>query len=151
MQEPAVRTGRVTAPGIPPPLRSGTWTALATIAALLVLLGVGIAVARARGRFGIEAPQTTGHPDFERYFRVQQNTVEQFVFFLPALWLAAFTLGDRWAALGGFVWVAARIAYAVGYYRAATMRGPGFIVAMLASLLLLAGALIQILRHLLFG
>ena len=31
----------------------------------------------------------TGAPELERALRVQGNTVEQFVIFLPALWLAA--------------------------------------------------------------
>ena len=127
------------------------WTALATIAALLVLLGVMIAVPKACIRYKVEAPQITGNPDFERCFRVHQNTVEQLVFFLPSLWLAAFTLGDRWAALGGAVWVVGRILYAFGYYRSASQRGPGFIIAMLTTLVLLLGSLVQILRHLLTG
>jgi uncharacterized membrane protein YecN with MAPEG domain len=128
-----------------------TWTALATVAALLLFIGVSIAVARARSRFALPAPATSGHPDFERYFRVQQNTLEQLMLFLPSLWLAAFTLGDRWAALGGAVWVVGRIVYAWGYYQDAEKRGPGFGIATLASLALLLGALVQILRHLLVG
>ena len=126
-----------------------TWTALATIAALIVLLGVSIAVGRARIRHGIDAPQTTGNPDFERCFRVQQNTLEQFVFFLPSLWLAAFTLGDRWAAIGGVVWVVGRIVYAQGYYRAADKRHIGFLLTVPPSIVLLLGALIAILSRLL--
>jgi hypothetical protein len=121
------------------------------VAALVLFLAVSIGVARARVRFGVRAPVTSGNPDFERYFRVQQNTLEQLMLFLPSLWLAAFTLGDRWAALGGGVWVVGRILYAAGYYRDAEKRGPGFVIAMLASLALLLGALVAILRHLVTG
>ncbi|MBI1778997.1 MAG: MAPEG family protein [Proteobacteria bacterium] len=129
-------------------LASYLWTALATVAALLVLLGVSIMVGRARSRYKIDAPAITGHADFERYFRVQQNTLEQIVFFLPSLWLASFTLGDRWAALGGAVWVVGRIVYARGYYQAADRRHVGFLIGTLAGLVLLAVAFIQIIRML---
>ena len=49
----------------------------------------GVLVGRARGQYGIAAPATTGHPVFERYYRVQMNTVESLLVFLPGLWLAA--------------------------------------------------------------
>ena len=42
------------------------WTALVTIVALLVYLGMGLQVAAARGKSGIEAPAMTGHPALER-------------------------------------------------------------------------------------
>src|SRR5215472_3834074 len=61
--------------------------ALVTALALALYLGTVIAVMRARGHYGIAAPATSGHPVFERLFRIQQNTLEQLVLFLPALWL----------------------------------------------------------------
>jgi glutathione S-transferase len=50
---------------------------------------------RAREKYGIKAPSVTGHENFERAYRVQMNTVEQMVFFLPALWLCAVLLPTR--------------------------------------------------------
>ena len=71
--------------------------ALIEYAVILMLTG------QARGRFGVPAPATTGNPSFERYFRVQQNTIEQLVIFFPALYLfAAFVSANVAAALG--VW-----------------------------------------------
>ena len=61
---------------------------LAVIVGLLALLEYWIFLimtGQARGRFGVAAPATTGHPVFERYFRVQMNTIEQLVLFLPGL------------------------------------------------------------------
>ena len=87
------------------------------------------------------APATTGNADFERVFRVQMNTLEAAVAFLPALWLAATYGSATWAGVIGLAWVAARIWYAVAYARDADRRGPAFGIGVLAllSLLVLAG------------
>ena len=100
--------------------------ALTTLAALLFYVVTIINVGRARGRFKIDGPAVTGHPDFERVVRVQMNTLEQLVAFLPALWLFAFYLSPNWAATLGSAWIAGRVIYAVGYYRAADKRAAGF-------------------------
>ena len=43
----------------------------------------------------------TGHPEFERAVRVQMNTIEQFVIFLPLLWLATIYFRIYRLAAGG--------------------------------------------------
>ncbi len=114
-------------------------TALVTLLAVLLYFSTGILVGLARRRTGIEAPATTGHPDFERAFRVQMNTLEWMPIFLPAMWLTALYVGDRWAALGGVIWIIGRVLYIVGYNRAAEKRGLGFAIqAMSATVLWLA-------------
>ena len=55
--------------------------------ALVQLIAFGMIVGWARGKYGVEAPATTGNPVFERYFRVQMNTVEMMVVFVPAIYL----------------------------------------------------------------
>jgi len=80
--------------------------ALVTLLSLALFFWMGADVARARGRFGVPAPAVTGHPEFERHFRVQANTLEGLVLFLPSLWVFALTidalrgsdLGDKIAA-----------------------------------------------------
>ncbi len=79
----------------------------------------------ARAKYKIEAPAVIGHPDFERVFRVQVNTLEQLVAFLPALWLFALYVSPAWASVLGAVWIVGRVLYAVGYVPAADKRGPG--------------------------
>ena len=59
-------------------------TGIVTLLAVLISLAFAIGVARARRRVGIDAPAMTGHPDLERALRIQGNTVEQFVIFLPS-------------------------------------------------------------------
>jgi len=119
--------------------------ALVTVLALLLYVGVFVAAGRARGRYGVEAPAVTGAPEFERALRVQQNTIEQLIWFLPALWLFAFYVSPLWGSLIGLVWIAGRIYYAVSYYRDPATREPGFIIGFVASGVLLIGALIGIL------
>ncbi len=77
---------------------------------------------------------------------MQQNTLEQLVLFLPALWLFALTIGDPWASLIGLVWPIGRILYAWGYYRDAEKRGPGFVLSVAATMVLLIGAAIGLVR-----
>jgi glutathione S-transferase len=125
------------------------WSGLATIAALLVFVWTGVMVSRARRRTGIKAPATSGDPAFDRVFRVQMNTLEQIVLFLPSLWLAAVVFSDRWAAAAGLVWVVGRVIYARAYYVAAEGRGPGFYMTVAPTFILLISAAIGLVRGLL--
>ena len=102
-------------------------------------------------RYKVEAPAVTGHPIFERYFRVQQNTVEQLVLFFPALFLFTQFMGAGLAALVGLVFVAGRVLYAIGYVKDPARRGPGFLISSLANAALVLGALVGSLRALLVG
>ncbi|HEU4616733.1 MAG TPA: MAPEG family protein [Gammaproteobacteria bacterium] len=120
------------------------WTALATWAALVLYAAVGANVSRARIKYGVEAPAVQGHASFERVFRVHQNTLEQLVLFVPALWLFAWFVSDAWAAALGGVWIAGRALYARTYYADAAKRGPGFALAGLATIVLLIGAVVGI-------
>ena len=121
-----------------------TFPALVLALALLLYVGVFIAVGRARLRYGVKAPAVTGAPEFERAFRVQQNTVEQLVWFVPSFWLFALYASPLWAGIIGLVWIAARAHYAVSYCRDPDSRGPGFVIAFLSAGALLLGAIIGI-------
>jgi uncharacterized membrane protein YecN with MAPEG domain len=121
-------------------------SATVTIVALIVYFVLGANVARARGRYQVAAPAVDGDPAFARIYRVQQNTLEQLVLFLPALWLFALTIGDPWAGLIGVVWPIGRILYAWGYYRDAEKRGPGFVLSVAATMVLLIGAVVGLVR-----
>ena len=119
---------------------SHIYTAAATLLALLLYLVLTMVVGRARTRYGIKAPAITGNENFERAHRVQMNTVEQMVFFLPALWLYAVLLSDKGAAVGGLIWVIGRGLYAVSYLNDPAKRGPGMVISMLAQTGLFLGA-----------
>jgi len=119
---------------------SHSFPALVTMLALALYVACFVAVGRARHQFGIKAPAVTGVPEFERVFRVQQNTIEQLVLFLPAQWLFALFVSPLWGGILGLVWIGARAHYAVSYRRNPDSRGPGFIIAFISNAILLVGA-----------
>ena len=97
---------------------------------------------RARGRLGVPAPAITGNAEFERYLRVQYNTIEQLVIFLPALFGFAHFVSPAWAAALGVVFIVGRALFARGYVRDPARRGPGFGLTLLANTALLLGSLL---------
>src|SRR5262249_26159334 len=117
------------------------YTDLVMVAALLVYVWTLFQVGRARAAHKIAAPATDGPPDFQRVYRVQMNTLEQLVWFLPSLWLFASAWGDLWAAAVGVFWPFGRIIFALAYYKAAEKRSLGFLITFFASAILLLGGL----------
>jgi uncharacterized membrane protein YecN with MAPEG domain len=115
------------------------------IVGALALLEYGVFVlicGHARGRHGVVAPATTGNAAFERAFRVQMNTLEQLVIFLPGLLLFAVYVSEPWAAALGVVFILGRALYARSYLTDPARRGPGFGITLLANGALLIGGLI---------
>lgn len=110
--------------------------------ALLQFFLFGIQVGNARRRFGVPAPATSGHPDFDRVFRVQMNTLEQLALFVPSLLLFAHLVDERWAAGLGIVYLVGRQMYSRGYTQAAAKRSLGFAVSSLPVMILLVGSLV---------
>jgi glutathione S-transferase len=127
------------------------FTALITLASLLFYVLIAFAVAKARVRCNVKAPATTGDPAFERIYRVQMNTLEWLVIYLPCLWLFAFYVSDAGAAALGAVWIAGRYLYKEGYEEAAEKRGRGFAIQAGATLVLLLGAMLGILYRMATG
>jgi len=64
------------------------------------MFGLTFNVGRARVKYQVKAPAVSGHELFERAYRIQLNTIENVLMFLPALWLYALFIGDKGA--GGF-------------------------------------------------
>ncbi|HEY8585366.1 MAG TPA: MAPEG family protein [Rhodanobacter sp.] len=125
--------------------------ALVTLLNVLLLFGTAWAVGSARGKYAIKAPATAGHPLFERAYRVQMNTLENTVLFLPTLWLAAHYGFSDWAGAAGLVWIVGRVWYALAYLKDPGKRGPGLLVGMFGWLVVLALACIGVGRALLIG
>src|ERR1700676_1921725 len=125
-----------------------SFPALVSVLALVLYIAVFAEAGRVRHRFDVKAPAVTGPPEFERAFRVQQNTLEQLVWFIPALWLFALYVSPLWGGVIGLVWIAGRAHYAVSYYRDPETRGPGFLLGFASPAVLLVGALIGIVAKL---
>jgi glutathione S-transferase len=117
-------------------------TAIVTCLALLLYGALIAQVSRARIKYSIHAPATSGHPAFERALRIQVNTGEQLLLFLPGLWMFATLVSSACAALLGLAWIAGRILYAMSYAADPARRAPGFTIAGLATGVLLLGSLI---------
>ena len=119
--------------------------ALVTLVAMLAVaeyLFFTVQVGRARVRTGVKAPAVSGNEEFERYFRVQQNTVEQLVIFLPSLYASGLLMSDIFAAVVGLAFIAGRGMYFTGYTRDPEARGMGMIISFGANAALLLGGLV---------
>jgi uncharacterized membrane protein YecN with MAPEG domain len=121
-------------------------TALVTVAAILYTFMLGGRVGALRGKTGVAAPATTGDPIFERAFRIHMNTTEQLVVFLPVLWLSVQVIGDAWTGLVGVVWLAGRVLYTASYMKDPARRGPGMLVTLSATLVLVVVTLVGVVR-----
>ena len=110
--------------------------------ALIQYLYFGIAVGGARGRYGVAAPATTGDEAFERYFRVHQNTLEQLIVFIPAIFTTGYFANEIYAVAAGVAFLIGRTLYFRSYTKDAEKRGPGMIVTMAANVALIAGGLV---------
>jgi len=110
-------------------------SAAVTVLSILFVFYTGLLVARMRGKHKIDAPAVTGNPEFERAYRVQVNTLEQFVMFLPLLWLATryFEPLPWLPAVLGLVWIIGRILYMNGYVTAPEKRSTGFLITVVAT------------------
>ena len=114
--------------------------------AVVQLFVFGSMVGWARGKYGVSAPATTGHPIFERYYRVQMNTVEALIVFLPGLWLAAKYWSPKYAAILGAIYLIGRVLYLVSYVADPKKRSLGFSLSMTPAIVLVIAALVGAIR-----
>jgi glutathione S-transferase len=121
-------------------------SAAVTVLAVLLSLYTMMLVGRMRSKHGVHAPAVTGAPEFERAFRVQMNTLEQFVLFLPLLWLATvYPVVSGYLAPGlGLIWLIGRVLYASGYMGDPAKRSLGFNIGAAAVLGLLVLSIVGI-------
>ena len=115
-------------------------TTLAVLVALLVYFGLGGVVGMARTKFNVPAPQSSGHPEFDKRNRVHMNTLEQLVMFVPAAMFAAPVLGDPITAVIALVWSVGRLLYARAYYVDPAKRSLGFLLTFLPTIILIGAA-----------
>jgi uncharacterized MAPEG superfamily protein len=115
---------------------------IVTALAILQFVWFGIQVSKARGKYGVHAPAVTGNQVFDRYFRVQQNTLELLIAFIPGLYLFGHYFNPLWAGGLGVVYLIGRQIYSVSYVKDPKSRGPGYGLSMLPTLILLVSGLI---------
>lgn len=125
---------------------STQWVQLVTLVAVGQFFVFGMLVGRARQRYNVAAPATTGNEMFERYYRVQMNTLETMVVFLPALWVAAQYWRQEIVASIGAVYLIGRFLYLRGYVAEPRRRGLGYGLSVLPTFALVVLALIGVVR-----
>ncbi len=116
--------------------------AIIVVFVLLEYLVFGALVSWARMKYKVDAPATTGHPMFERYYRIHQNTMEALIVFVPASFFFARFVNVAAAAALSALFFVARIIYAVGYLKDPAKRVPGSVLTLLINAALVIGALV---------
>jgi len=115
---------------------------IVTALAIFQFIVFGFKTGRARDKYGVKAPAITGNEIFERHFRVQQNTMEQLLVFLPGIFLFSRYWNPVWAAALGAVYLIGREIYAAAYVKNPASRSLGFALSALPAMVLIAGGLI---------
>jgi glutathione S-transferase len=110
--------------------------------ALLQFFAFATAVGIAREKYNVAAPATTGHEVFERYFRVQMNTMELLIMLVPAIWMFGFYVSAHVAAGLGAVYIIGRCVYFFSYVKNPKTRSLGFGLSAAPIAALVIGALI---------
>ena len=116
--------------------------AIVTALALVQYFWFGYLVSEARIRHGVNAPATSGHPEFDRRFRVHQNTAEQLLAFMPAVWIFGWYAHALIGALIGVLFIAGRFVYQQSYMKDPSTRALGAMMSGVATIVLLVGGLI---------
>lgn len=109
--------------------------------ALLQFVYFAMRVGAARAKYQVPAPAISGHEMFERYFRVQMNTLELLVVFVPAILMFGAHISPRWAAGIGVIYLIGRFLYLRGYVSDPKKRSLGFGLSFLPTLVLLFGGI----------
>lgn len=115
---------------------------LIAVLAIFQFIVFGFLVGKAREKYGVKAPAISGNELFERAFRVQMNTLEQLVCFLPALFLAGAYWPQPYVAILGAVYLVGRTLYQRAYVADPAKRGLGFMLTILPTFLLLIAGLV---------
>jgi len=93
------------------------WVVLTGVASIFMCMWKGIKVGQARKKYKVEYPDMYSKDDqtFNCIQRAHQNTLENFPPFLFFLTMGGLS-HPLVAAVSGWIWIAGRVVYALGYY-----------------------------------
>jgi len=126
----------------------------ATLIVLLALLQYVWFTARvglARGKYKVDAPACDGDEAWNRLFRVQQNTMEQLIVFIPAVYAFSYYMSELWMMVPGLAFIIGRFLYSAEYQKDPKTRTPGMSITLLANVVLVLGALFGLLKVMFFS
>jgi len=116
--------------------------AIVTSLALIQAVWFALQVGAARQRHGVSAPAVSGHDDFDRHYRVHQNTMEQLIVFMPCLWMFGYFVDPYWGAGIGAVFILSRFIYRRSYLKDPKSRSGAFGIGFMTMTILLLGSMI---------
>ena len=119
----------------------------AVIIILLALLQYSyfaFTVGLSRNKLEVFAPKISGHDIWERTFRVQQNTLEQLIIFIPGMLAFSFYVSGVWVLIPGIGYLLGRQLYSYLYVKDPKSRTPGFLLTFFSNMILVIGTLIAI-------
>jgi len=122
------------------------YATLMVLLALLQYVWFTMRVGITRGKYHIDAPACEGEENWERGFRVQQNTLEQLVIFIPTSYAFAYYISSVWVLLPGGLFIIGRFLYSAEYLKDPKTRTPGMSITLLANVILLLGALFGLVK-----
>ena len=114
---------------------------LIVLLALLQYVFFTMRVGLGRGKYKVDAPSCEGDENFERLFRVQQNTMEQLIVLIPATYAFAYYMSSKWVLIPGAIFIIGRFLYSAEYVKDPKSRTPGMALTLLANVVLIMGAL----------
>jgi len=126
----------------------------ATLIVLLALLQYVWFTARvglARGKYNVNAPACDGDETWNRLFRVQQNTMEQLIVFIPATFAFAYYMNELWMMVPGLAFIIGRFLYSAEYQKDPKSRTPGMAITLLSNVVLVLGALYGLVKVMFFN
>ena len=115
---------------------------LVMLFALVEYIAFILIVGGTRNKYGVRAPATTGNDIWERLHKVQVNTTEQLVLFLPSIYFFAYYTSKLWAVGLGCVYLLGRIIYFFAYKDSPEKRILGAAMTTLPSYIMVGGAII---------
>lgn len=119
-------------------------TALLILIALAQYVFFSARVGALRGKYGVDAPKTTGDENWERLYRVQMNTLEQLIVFVPAMLIFSSYVSALWVWIPGLLFIVGRQLYAFEYVKNPPSRVAGMGLTLLANAVLLVGSLVAV-------
>ncbi|MEE4350292.1 MAG: MAPEG family protein [Pacificimonas sp.] len=124
-------------------------TSLGVLLVICTKIYAMMLVGKARGKYEVQAPATTGPDGFVRAFRAHQNFVEQMVIFLPVVAILTALFGDVVGGIYALIFAIGRFLFVRGYNVEASKRQTGFMIGSLATLAALIACVVGIVIQLL--
>ena len=115
------------------------------ISLLQVLLAFRVGTMRSKHKVQSYETYMTKNTEFIIAHRIQVNTLESVMVFLPLLWVATFWGYEIAAAIIWWIWIISRILYAVMYQQDPKKRMIPFLISLLCTMGVLLLAILGIL------